>query len=85
MEGSERRHSRWIWVSALLAIVAVGLTIWALMLKSDLDSTQQELDTAINRALGRLAYGEVVDVFAALVIAGLAWLALWPRVGEYGG
>jgi chromosome segregation ATPase len=46
MEGCERRHSRWIWVSALLAIVAVGLTIWALTLKSDLDSTQQELDTA---------------------------------------
>jgi septal ring factor EnvC (AmiA/AmiB activator) len=46
MEGSERRHSRWIWVSALLAIVAVGLTIWALTLKSDLDSTQQELEAA---------------------------------------
>ena len=56
MEGSEptdevtagppqRRHSRWIWVSALLALVAVGLTIWALTLRSDLDNSQQELDT----------------------------------------
>ena len=56
MEGSEptddvtagpphRRHSRWIWVSALLALVAVGLTIWALTLRSDLDNAQQELDT----------------------------------------
>ena len=41
-----RRHSRWIWVSALLAIAAVGLTIWALTLRSDVDSTQQELDQA---------------------------------------
>ena len=42
---SHRRHSRWIWVSALLALVAVGLTIWALTLRSDLDTAQQELDT----------------------------------------
>ena len=41
----QRRHSRWIWVSALLAIVAVGVTIWSLTLRSDLDNTQQELDT----------------------------------------
>jgi len=41
----QRRHSRWIWVSALLALVAVGLTIWALTLRSDLDNAQQELDT----------------------------------------
>jgi chromosome segregation ATPase len=40
-----RRHSRWIWVSALLALVAVAVMIWALSLRSDLDSTQQELDT----------------------------------------
>jgi chromosome segregation ATPase len=40
----QRRHSRWIWVGALLAIAAVGLTIWALTLRSDVDSTQQELD-----------------------------------------
>ena len=45
MKGSDpRRHSRWIWVSALLAIIAVGVTIWALTLRSDLDNTQQELD-----------------------------------------
>ncbi len=40
-----RRQSRWIWVSALLALVAVGLTIWALTLRSDLDNAQQGLDT----------------------------------------
>jgi chromosome segregation ATPase len=32
----------WIWLSALLAIVAAGLLIWALTLRSDLDSTQDE-------------------------------------------
>jgi chromosome segregation ATPase len=40
----QQHHSRWIWVSALLAIVAVGVTIWALTLTSDLDDTQQQLD-----------------------------------------
>jgi chromosome segregation ATPase len=40
----QQRHSRWVWVSALLAIIAVGVTIWALTLRSDLDDTQQELD-----------------------------------------
>ena len=41
----ERRHSRWIWVSAALAVAAAGLGIWAYMLSSDLDETRQELDT----------------------------------------
>ena len=35
----KQHHSRWIWVSALLAIVAVGVPIWALTLRSDLDDT----------------------------------------------
>ena len=42
----QRRHSRWLWVSVVLALVAAGVTIWALTLKSDRDTTQQELDTA---------------------------------------
>jgi len=41
----QRRHSRWVWVSALLALVAAGLTIWALTLRSDLDNAQQDRDT----------------------------------------
>jgi chromosome segregation ATPase len=36
----------WIWLSALLAIVAAGLLIWALTIQSDLDSANQELDSA---------------------------------------
>jgi septal ring factor EnvC (AmiA/AmiB activator) len=49
----KKRRNAWIWVSALLAVVAVGLLVWALTAKSDLDSTkdelasvQKELDTA---------------------------------------
>jgi uncharacterized membrane-anchored protein YhcB (DUF1043 family) len=36
----------WIWASALLALVAVGLLIWALTLRSDRDSAGQELVSA---------------------------------------
>jgi hypothetical protein len=43
--GDEKHRSPWIWVSAVLAIVAVGLGIWAFTLKSDRDETKQELDT----------------------------------------
>jgi hypothetical protein len=42
----------WIWLSALLAIVAAGLLIWALTLQSDLDSTQQELESAQQELAG---------------------------------
>ena len=40
---TKKRRNRWIWVSAVLAVVAAGLLIWALTIQSDLDSTQQEL------------------------------------------
>src|SRR4051795_8967918 len=36
-----KHRSAWMWVSGLLAIVAVGLLVWALSAQSDLDSTQQ--------------------------------------------
>jgi chromosome segregation ATPase len=42
--GKSRRP--WIWSTAVLAIVAAGLLVWALTIRSDLDSTQQELDSA---------------------------------------
>ncbi len=44
-EEPTKRRSRWLWVSVLLAVVAAGLLVWALTIKSDLDSTQQELAT----------------------------------------
>ena len=42
-----RRHRNpWVWISALLAIVAAGLLIWALTGESDNDSTEQQLASA---------------------------------------
>ena len=38
-----QRRNPWVWISALLAVVSVGLLVWALMVKSDSDGTQQEL------------------------------------------
>jgi chromosome segregation ATPase len=40
----EKKHrSPWMWVSIVLAIVAVGLLIWALKANSDLNSTQEDV------------------------------------------
>jgi cell division protein FtsL len=39
------RRNRWIWISALLAVVSVALLVWALTVKSDGDSTQDELES----------------------------------------
>lgn len=40
----KRRRNPWIWVCGGLALVAAGLLIWALTIRSDLDSTEQEVD-----------------------------------------
>jgi uncharacterized membrane-anchored protein YhcB (DUF1043 family) len=39
----KKRRNAWVWISALLAVLAAGLLVWALSVKSDQDSTQQEL------------------------------------------
>jgi uncharacterized protein (DUF3084 family) len=43
-EPSPKRRNPWIWVSVVLALVGVGLLIWALALQSDLNSTEQQVD-----------------------------------------
>jgi uncharacterized membrane-anchored protein YhcB (DUF1043 family) len=40
------KRSAWLWVSVALAVVAVGLLIWGLTTKSDLDDTQSQLTSA---------------------------------------
>ena len=40
---AKKRRNWWVWISALLALVAVGLLVWALAVKSDQESTQDEL------------------------------------------
>lgn len=41
--GAKKRRNWWVWISALLALVAAGLLVWALSVKSDQESTQDEL------------------------------------------
>ena len=41
--GAKKRRNAWVWISGVLAIVAVGLFVWALTIASDRDSTQDEL------------------------------------------
>ena len=36
----------WIWISGLLVAVAIGVFVWGLTVKTDLDSTQDDLDQA---------------------------------------
>jgi DNA repair exonuclease SbcCD ATPase subunit len=40
---AEHRRNPWIWISALLALVAIGVAIWALSLRSDRDEATDEL------------------------------------------
>ena len=41
----KKHRSRWLWVSALLAVVSVGLLVWGVTVTSDLHSTQDDLDS----------------------------------------
>ena len=44
LDGATKPHrNRWIWVSATLGVLVVGLVAWALSIRSDLDSTQAKL------------------------------------------
>ena len=42
---AKNHHSRWMWVSLVLGVAAVGLLAWVMTLQSDLDSTQADLDS----------------------------------------
>jgi DNA repair exonuclease SbcCD ATPase subunit len=43
-EAINRRRNPWIWVSAALGLIAVGLLIWGLNTKSDLDDARKDVD-----------------------------------------
>ena len=43
MRRVEKHRNWWIWVSAALALLAIGLLVWALSLKSDLDGANDDL------------------------------------------
>ena len=40
---TEKHRNWWVWVSALLALVAAGLLVWALSVKSDQENAQDAL------------------------------------------
>ena len=43
-EAVNQRRNPWIWVSAALGLIAVGLLIWGLNTKSDLDDARKDVD-----------------------------------------
>ena len=43
-ESPKKRRNPWIWVSVALAVVAVGLLVWGLRTKSDLDDANKQVD-----------------------------------------
>jgi chromosome segregation ATPase len=62
-----KRRNRWIWASAALALLAAGFLIWALMLRSDLDQSEQDneqLQSQIDQAAK--AGGTAIDQAKAI-------------------
>ena len=54
-------RSPWLWVSVVLALCCVGLLIWALSLRSDLDTTQQQVDSLQAQIDRQAQTGDVVQ------------------------
>jgi outer membrane protein TolC len=46
----KNRQNLWIWISAVLAVVSIGLLEWALRLKSDRNSAQAHAEADQARA-----------------------------------
>jgi hypothetical protein len=58
------KRSRWLWVSIALALVAVGLLIWGLATKSDLDDANQQVkQLQADAEQSKGAAGTVVQAF----------------------
>jgi hypothetical protein len=68
----EKKHrSPWMWVSIALAVVAVGLLIWALNTNSDLNSTQDDVDDLQSQVDQGQETGSAFVAAAKTAIAGL--------------
>jgi hypothetical protein len=69
-EPPKKHRSRWVWVSAVLGLAVVGLLVWALSLRSDLDDAnakneqQQETGNTI-AAAARDAYDSLASELGA--------------------
>jgi len=55
------RRSPWLWVSAVLALCCAGLLVWALTLRSDLDTSQQQVDSLQAQIDQQAQTGDVVQ------------------------
>ncbi|HEY6887004.1 MAG TPA: hypothetical protein VI300_04465 [Solirubrobacter sp.] len=45
-QAATKHRNRWVWGCAAVGLIAVGLLVWALVLRSDLTSTQDDLSDA---------------------------------------
>jgi TolA-binding protein len=66
----EKHRSRWLWVSAVLGLAVVGLLVWALSLRSDLDDAnaknEQQQETGSSIAIAaKDAYDELASDLGA--------------------
>ena len=61
---SERRRNPWIWISVVLAVVAIGLLVWGLKTQSDLDDANQQVkDLQARISKGKTAGGAAAVSF----------------------
>ena len=77
------RPNRWIWASAALAVVAVGVLVWALTLRSDRDETQADLEQA-NQQVAALEAEEQTPDTTMQKALDAAYEELSTRLGTKG-
>lgn len=60
-EQAPKKHlSPWLWVSVAVALVAIGLLVWGLNTRSDLDSANKHVDQLQNQVAGSAVTGTAV-------------------------
>jgi chromosome segregation ATPase len=62
--GPAKHRNPWIWISALLAVIAIGLLVWGLNTQSDLDSSKDQVEKleaqiSAGRVAGIAAYEDL--------------------------
>lgn len=43
--GEKKKRNWWVWVAGALAVIAIGLLVWGISTKSDLNDTQNQVDS----------------------------------------